>query len=126
MIAPGMAARMADPASNGTKIVLSKLRRRGAGLRVTADPEAPRSWQSTKGIVNMPTRLDETVNSNASAVFPPTVCNVILKGIEIHLLESTVGGYSCSHAENAKPQVKDGMVASINMHSKHGPTWTAA
>ena len=42
---------------------------------VTAEPELPRSWHSTNGIVKMPSRLEETVSSNASAVLPPTVCS---------------------------------------------------
>ena len=41
----------------------------------TAEPEAPRSWHSMNGIVKMPSRLEETVSSNANAVLPPTVCS---------------------------------------------------
>ena len=42
---------------------------------VTAEPEPPRSWHSTNGIVKMPSRLEETVSSNARAVLPPTLCS---------------------------------------------------
>lgn len=41
---------------------------------LTADPAAPNSRHSRKGIVKMPRRFEETVSSSASAVLPPTVC----------------------------------------------------
>lgn len=65
---------MVAPASRGANIVFNRLARRGPGFMVTAEPEAPRSWHSMNGIVKMPSRLEETVSSNASAVLPPTVC----------------------------------------------------
>lgn len=55
-------------------MVLSRLESKGPGSMVTAEPEAPSSWHSTKGIVKMPKRFDDTVSNNAKAVLPPTVC----------------------------------------------------
>ena len=72
-----MLARMDAPASRGTNMVLSRFVSKGPGCMATADPDAPRIWHRMKGIVNMPSRLDETVRSSARAVLPPTVCRQV-------------------------------------------------
>ena len=69
-----MEARAIAPMRRGTKMVLMRDCSNGFGAMRTAPPAAPRTADSMNGIVNMPSRLEPTVSSSASAVLPPTAC----------------------------------------------------
>ena len=60
--------------SRGTKMVFMRDCSRGLGAIFMLPLMAPRTADKTNGMVKIPTRLDPTVKSRASAVFPPTAC----------------------------------------------------
>lgn len=88
---PGMKARKEAPAKRGTRIVFIRDCTKGLGAMRIVPLAAPKTADSMKGIVKMPSKFEPTVKSNARAVFPPTACRYNLLYQAYGRLEASIG-----------------------------------